>query len=313
MSTRSAIALLVTVLALAGCTGPDAGTDREQRGALQAASAVGALGRVSGPVVVAVGDIACPPGVDATAATCRQARTARLAKSFDPRSVLLLGDLQYDDGSLAQFRGSYADSWGDLRAISRPVPGNHEYHTPKAEGFFRYFRNQTPPHPGYYSFRVGTWRVYALNSNCDQVDCARQARWLDRAMTRHHRRCSAVMMHHPRYSSGDEHGSTPEVRPFWRVALRHRADVALAGHDHGYERFRRMNATGDPARRGMLSFVSGAGGRSLYGFGEAETGSMVRDGRSAGVLALRLGERRFAWEYRTIDGRRVDSGARRCV
>ena len=313
MSTRRATAaLLVSVLALTGCTGT--GEDREpHRGTLQAAAVAGALDRVTGPVVVAVGDIACPPGDKVTADECRQARTARLAKSFAPRRALLLGDLQYDDGSLAQFRGSYADSWGDLRAVSRPVPGNHEYHTPGAEGFFRYFRDQTPPHPGYYSFRVGTWRVYALNSNCGQVDCTRQLRWLDRAMTRHHPRCSAVMMHHPRYSSGDEHGSTTEVRPFWRVALRHRTDVALAGHDHGYERFRRMDASGQPARRGMLSFVSGAGGRSLYGFDEAETGSMVRDARAAGVLALRFGERRFAWVYRTIDGRRVDAGVRRCV
>jgi hypothetical protein len=313
MSTRGAIVAVLALLVLAGCTSTAPDRERE-KGALQSSrTTTDALTRVTGPVVVAVGDIACPPGDRVTSDKCRHARTARLAASFDPDRLLLLGDLQYDSGTLAEFRRSYASSWGEMRARSRPVPGNHEYHTPRAEGYFYYFRNQVPSHPGYYVFRVGSWRVFALNSNCTVVDCERQQRWLNRAMARRATRCSAVMMHHPRYSSGEEHGSTTVVRPFWKVALDHRTDIALAGHDHGYERFRRMNANGGVVRSGMLSFVSGAGGRSLYDFGKAESGSVVRDSHAAGVLVLRLGEGRYAWEYRTIDGRTVDSGVRRCV
>lgn len=322
-------AVLVSCLVLAACSGTvegqrqgrgphqDQGRDGDPgsvTGRLQSApTADGALSQVSGPRVVAVGDIACEPGASASADSCRQAGTARLARSFDPRRLLLLGDLQYQDGRLAEFQNSFAKSWGRMRARIRPVPGNHEYHTRRARGYYRYFQDQSPPHPGYYSFRVGSWRVYALNDSCDFVDCDREERWLDRTMSEHPARCSIIMMHRPRYSSGAEHGSSTTVKGFWEVALRHRTDIALAGHDHGYERFRRMDADRDPARRGLVSFVSGAGGKSLYDFARPRPGSQDRYNKSAGVLVLRLGERRYAWKFRTVDGRTVDAGVRSCV
>jgi hypothetical protein len=130
-------------------------------------------------------------------------------------------------------------------------------------------------------------------------------------MTEHPRRCSLITMHHPRYSSGP-HGSSTVVRRLWRVALEHGTDVALAGHDHHYERFRRMNAAGGPSRSGMVSFVSGAGGRSLYPIEEVRRGSVVRHDDDLGVLALTLGRSRFAWEFKTVDGEVVDTGTNRC-
>jgi len=313
---RRLLALLLPCLLAVGCAGgePAPKPEPEQARDRVRAAVTGTepLARVRGPLVVAVGDIACPPGESVTEDGCRHRGTARLARSLKPRLVLLLGDTQYDDGKFAEYRKSFDSSWGAMRGL-RPVPGNHEYHTHHARGYYRYFRDQSPAHPGWYSFRVGSWRIFALNSNCGEVSCHKQSRWLNWAMKRFDRRCSAIMMHHPRYSSGDVHGSTTEVKALWEVALRHRTDVALAGHDHVYERFRRMNAAGQPAKHGILSFVAGAGGRSLYGFDRPEKGSLVRDNRAAGVLALRLGQRGFAWKYRTIDGRTVDTGMRRCV
>ena len=61
--------------------------------------------------VVAAGDIACAPGEAASARGCRQAATARLARSFRPRYVVPLGDEQYDDGDLADYRSAYARTW----------------------------------------------------------------------------------------------------------------------------------------------------------------------------------------------------------
>jgi len=158
---------------------------------------------------------------------------------------------------------------------------------------------------------VGSWRVYALNTNCAFVNCRRQRRWLNRTMNKNPRACSAITMHHPRFSSG-KHGPNRFVRPFWRVALRHRTDLALAGHDHSYERFGRLNAVGTPTRTGITSFVAGASGKTLYPVGPPATGSVVRHNDTFGVLALRLGRGRYAWEYRTIDGDVVDSGTGRC-
>jgi hypothetical protein len=268
----------------------------------------GVRAEVTGPVVVAAGDVSCMPGQPATSTTCRDADTAALVTSYDPRLVLGLGDLQYEYGTYDSFRDAYADTWGAFKSITRPVPGNHEYYTAGAAGYYEYFGRRAP---GYYTFDVGRWRVYALNSNCGHISCEHEARWLKRKMDAHPRRCSLIAMHHPRYSSG-LHGSTTAVRRLWRIALEHSTDLALAGHDHHYERFRRMNAAGGVARDGILSFVSGAGGRSLYPTQDVRQGSVVRDDDHMGVLALTLGKERFAWEYRAIDGTVVDSGTRPC-
>ncbi|CAA9348814.1 MAG: hypothetical protein AVDCRST_MAG72-1291 [uncultured Nocardioidaceae bacterium] len=265
---------------------------------------------VAGPTVVAVGDIACAPGDSKH--PCQQARTAALAKSYSPKYVLGLGDLQYEVGSLHAFRNSYDESWGALKSITKPVPGNHEYYTGGASGYYAYFRNQQPGPPGYYAFDVGTWRIYALNSNCAKISCRRQVRWLEANMKNHRRRCSAIMLHHPRFSSGGEHGSSVVARRFWEVAHQQHADLALSGHDHDYERFRRLTPSGKPSENGILGFVSGAGGKSLYRFGNVVRGSVARDNHTSGVLALSLGRGRFGFEYRTIDGKVVDYGARSC-
>jgi hypothetical protein len=52
------------------------------------------------------------PGSKPTTTTCRQAATASYAASLKPTWVLALGDLQYQKGSLDDFRNSYDKSWG---------------------------------------------------------------------------------------------------------------------------------------------------------------------------------------------------------
>src|SRR4051812_29719493 len=115
--------LLALVVVFSGCasTGGSARRDADPPvRAVQAASA---------PVVrvVAVGDIACPPGYPVTPKQCQQGATAALARRLDPDLVLTLGDHQYNADSAAEFAASYADSWGALRSITRPTIGNHEY------------------------------------------------------------------------------------------------------------------------------------------------------------------------------------------
>jgi hypothetical protein len=262
-------------------------------------------------VRVAVDDIACAPGQRPTARTCRQAATARLTRRLDPAYVLALGDLQYQRGSLAQFRASYDRSWGRLKAITRPLPGNHEYLTRGARGYYRYFGRSAP---GYYAWNAGRWRIYNLNSNCGKVDCAAETAWFRRDLRRNPRACTIVAMHHPRFSSGYEHGNNPAVGRFWRVAYAHRVDLALAGHDHDYERFARLSPGGVARpKRGIQSFVSGAGGKSLYHLGRREKGSAVFTAGAPGVLVLQLERGGYTWRFRTVDGRTPDAGSRTCV
>jgi len=62
--------------------------------------------------------------------------------------------------------------------------------------------------------------MVALNSNkCLEIaGChvlSRQIRWLKSDLAANEKDCTLAYMHHPRFSSGEEHGSTPEVRPLW--------------------------------------------------------------------------------------------------
>lgn len=263
--------------------------------------------------VVAVGDIACKPGAPVTRTTCRQGATAKAALALDPVRVLALGDLQYEKGRYRAFNRSYAKSWGKLRAITWPIPGNHEYYTTGARGYYRYFAGQLPGAPAWYRKELNGWQMYFLNSNCTKVDCAAQRAWLDAEMAKYDapETCSLVAFHHPRYSSG-EHRSNARMRGFWNIAMKHGADLALSGHDHNYERFAPMNATGGvDTAAGIRQFVSGGGGKNLRPRGVTVPGS-ERFLKRFGVLELNLTPTSYSWKFRGIKLGVRDSGSAVC-
>lgn len=298
-------ALGVCALTVA-CSGPD--REATPRGSSNVTEAVGAVNAGPPVRVVAVGDIACPPGEPTSPTRCQQASTARLATSLNPQAVIALGDLQYESGSERAFEGSYSMSWGRLRSITRPTPGNHEYESPAADGYFAYWDDPPP----WYAWDAGSWRIYMLNSNCGEVDCAAQVEWLSADLAGNTRECTAIAMHYPRYSSG-KHGSAEFMRRFWKVAYAHHVDLALAGHDHTYERFAPMDAEGvvRPGR-GITSFVVGTGGKSLYERGEPEVGSEYFQNSVFGVLSLTLSAHDFSWEFFDTHGSVLDEGSTSC-
>ena len=303
MSARSTAAV-VGVLGLLAALGPTPST---------AASSERLGSKARAITVVAAGDIACPPGASSAARQCQQSATAELTRRISPDAVLALGDLQYDEGSLRDFRRSYDDAWGSLKPITYPVPGNHEYRTPGAAGYYRYFDGRQPGAPGYYTTTLGAWRVYALNSNCDQIDCGKEGHWLRSQLRAHPSRCSLLTMHHPRYSSGSEHGSDPHMRQFFATADNHGVELVLAGHDHDYERFRRMDADGNVREHGVMEVVSGLGGKSIYKLGQRVPGSAYSEDDHFGVLKLRLAPGAYRWAFKTVDGSTLDRGHRSCL
>lgn len=270
------------------------------------------LAAVPTATVIAVGDIACAPGAAVTSSTCRQAATARVARAQSPNRVIALGDLQYPKGSYSDFLGSYAKSWGALRSITYPVPGNHEYQTPGAAGYYRYFSGRQPGAPGYYRRVINGWQVFVLNSNCDKVSCATQRTWLENQLAAHPSSCSLIASHHPRFSSGGEHGSSTFMKPFWDIAYRHHVDIALSGHDHDYERFAPMNPAGKQVSNGIRQFVSGAGGKSHYAMGAKVAGSQKFMSTPFGVLKLTLRPTGYGWQFIGIGGKVLDSGTSVC-
>ena len=296
--------LAVGALLLTGCgAGPttDPQADRAELAAEPTAT------------VVAAGDIACPPRAPRTRRTCHQAATARAATALAPAAVIPLGDDQYQKGRYRAFTHSYARSWGKLLPITWPVVGNHEYYTPGARGYYRYFAGRQDGPPGWYVRQLNGWRLYFLNSNCGEVDCKAERAWLSAEMSKDAQGgCSLIAMHHPRFSSGGEHGSSRAMKPFWDIAYAHGADVALSGHVHDQERFVPMTPDGaaDPVH-GIQQFVSGGGGRSLYRKGTPVAGSAYF--RSAfGVLELKLQPHSYSWRFLSAGLRVRDSGSAAC-
>lgn len=322
MSARTALAGLVAIASMlaVGLSAPGSHaqpaqqsgqTSRaDQTAADRTAARAAAKRKVT---VVAVGDIACAPGRAPTRTQCRQAATAALTRKIDPDAVLTLGDLQYPDGTLREFRKSYARSWGTVKGRTHPIPGNHEYHTSGARGYYTYFDSRQPGPPGYYARRIGRWWVYLLNSNCGSpVNCENEYAWLVRHLNRNPSRCALFATHHPRYSSGRPK-SIKAMRRFFRIAYNHDVEMVLSGHDHHYERFRRMNAGGERRKDGVIQFVAGTGGvaHAPVRTPRAANSAFTNDTKF-GVLRLSLRPKRFRFAWRTIDGGTLDASTTRC-
>jgi hypothetical protein len=297
---------IASLLLLAACQGVDTAAEPAPTTAGSVAPPATTPRRGSAPVVAAVGDIA-PPGSGG------QRETSDLALSWDPTAVLMLGDMQYKDGDLAHIRKYYDPTWGRLKAITHPVPGNHEYHTGGAGGYFSYFGSQAKVQgASYYSFDIGNWHLIALNSEIGHGPDSAQNAWLQADLARSSKHCVLAYWHSPRFSSGSTHGSDDSMTPFWRTLLAANADVVLSGHEHNYERFAPQDADGQPTSAGIRQFVVGTGGVGLYDFGAPITNSRKRLNHDFGVLKLTLEPRSYAWSYASVSGRVLDQGQADC-
>ena len=165
--TTASLVALVPALVSAGAENGEDTADNAWPYAPQPAS----------PVLVAVGDVSCQPDVNSTTQpgekaktddTCSQndqadavlrnqaqAATANEVESMDPSLVAILGDEQYQVGTLADFEGSYDQTYGAFKFLQRPSPGNHEFYSTHGQngedgiGYFDYFNGyQLDPDTG---------------------------------------------------------------------------------------------------------------------------------------------------------------------
>ena len=261
-----------------------------------------------------VGDIACASPTP-TGDRCHQAATYAIAKKVKPDRVLVIGDTQYPDGALRLYRKSYAKSWGKFKPITFPVPGNHEYKTRGAAGYFDYFGAAAAKRgQGWHAATVGGWRVIGLNSVCAEVGgCdagSPQSNWLANDLRRHAKLCTLAIWHYPRFSSGP-HGNHANLAHFWQQLNAASGEIVLAGHDHDYERFRAMTSDGKESESGMPSFIVGTGGVKRY-LDFKETPGSAAHSLHYGVLQLDLYSRGYSWKFIQTDGKIADSGQAAC-
>ena len=270
-------------------------------------SAETVLAQTSDPVFVGAGDIS----------NCSHNNDEATAKLLDgiTGTVFTLGDNSYPDGTAAQFADCYGPTWGRHKNRTRPAPGNHDYHTSGASGYYNYFGAAAgDPGKGYYSYNLGAWHIISLNSETGYGAGSAQEQWLRADLAANTAVCTLAYWHHPRFSSGN-HGNSTRSQGFWQVLYEYGADLVLNGHDHTYERFapQNPNAQADP-NRGIREFVVGTGGAGLYPFPTIQPNSQIRNNTTFGVLKLTLHATSYDWQFVPIAGQTfTDSGTSNCV
>lgn len=271
--------------------------------------------------IVTVGDIACDPTspVFDEPQYCRHEEVAKLTKRLVNQGAdwfIPLGDIQYESGTLEAFNTVYDRWFGQLRSITAPVAGNHEWYTDGAAGYFSYFgtRAGTAEQPWRSFSPVNGWRIYLLDSNCENVGgCgpdSPQGRWMTSELSRSDEQCSIAAWHHPLHTSGGYNGDQATIdraKPLWELADAGGVDVVLNGHDHIYERFAPIDD--------MTQFTVGTGGKEFYDIGTKADRSRFSVDDRVGALRLTLASD-GTYDYAFIDASNdkvVDAGSQTCM
>lgn len=220
----------------------------------------------------------------------------------------MLGDTQYQEGTFPEYQRSFEPTWGAFKDRTYPVPGDHEYETEQARGYFRYFGQRAHPPRGYYSFDLAGWQIVALNS---EHSIAAQTVWLRNNLAQDDDLCQLAFWHSPRWSSASG-GNVVTSAPWWDVLYEAGVEVVLNGDKHQYERFTPLAPSGIPASDGIREFVVGTGGAKLDDFASPADLGSERRLHVHGVLTIHLGADRYNWRFLDTRGTVRDSGTDQC-
>jgi len=257
------------------------------------------------PVLVGAGDISDSGTGDSA--------TAALVNTI-AGTVFTLGDNVYDSGTSSEFNTYYNPSWGQFKARTKPAPGNHDYVTAGAAGYFGYFFGGQTAGNEYYSYDLGNWHIVSLNSEIARSAGSAQETWLRNDLANNTRPCTLAYWHKPLFTSGSSHAPDTSQRPLFQALYDYDADVVVTGHNHQYERFAPMNSTGGlDTTRGIRQFVAGMGGAGHYPFGTIQPNSQARNSDTYGVLKFTLHSNSYDWQFVPVAGKTyTDSGTTAC-
>jgi hypothetical protein len=249
----------------------------------------------------------------------------------------------------AMYQNGYGTTWGRLTTrvpglVVRPIAGNHEYGDLTESGnpplaaaanYFQYFGpnglNQLPagvtsPSTSWYSYDIpvagGSWHVVALDGECYALPkggaatgCAAgspQETWLRQDLAAHSGVCTLAAWHEPRWATG---GNASNYSALWSDLVAAHATLSLHGHEHDYERYPPLNASGSATPGGVAEIIVGSGGVNHEGpsAGPGPAFPAATDGSHFGVLALTLHAGSADYAFRTTDGAVRDPGTLACA
>jgi Calcineurin-like phosphoesterase len=247
--------------------------------------------------LVGAGDIATGGSMDTA--------TGDLIDARPDARVFTAGDNAYPDGTASDYTTKYEPAWGGLlKNRTSPSPGNHEYYS-GASGYKSYFGSVAglrSVNPTYYAYTLGAWRVYALDSNISMAIGSAQYNFVQNDLTTNGALCELAYWHHPIASSG-QHGNNAVARPIFALFDAQGGDLVLNGHDHNYERFPKINSSGQVSASGVREIIVGTGGANLRGLGFVQPGSEVRNTTTHGIVDINLSSTGYSGKFVPVPGK----------
>jgi len=231
---------------------------------------------------------------------------------WSPNLFLYLGDV-YEQGSYEEFDNWYDPSWGPMRGVTNPVPGDQEVYYGVA-GYTWYWNNLLP----YYSYDVAGWHFIALtqcawssrsfppNGQCGAS--SPQLTWLNNDLAAHPGACTIAYWHEPRFAlDGPDEGSAAE-QPLWAPLANAHATMAVNADRHNYERWTAMDANGTASATGMAEFVVGTGNHNWESVIGSDPRTLKTIVNTPGALKLSLTTTTAGFQFIGTDGAVGDEG-----
>jgi hypothetical protein len=249
-----------------------------------------------------------------------EGNVASLVYSWSPDFIITMGDNRYEsmdlDETVGKFycdsltgagSGTYCSGGNSLVNAFFPSLGNHDYSDGAGlSEYLDYFNlpgtgvttSATSGNERYYDFIRGPIHFFVIDSQGalkSASDKMTQMSWLQEQLAASSAPWQVVYFHYAPYSSASLHGSNTEMR--WPFAS-WGADAVISGHDHTYERI---------FADGIVYFVNGLGGHSIYKFNTPVTGSQVRYNGDYGAMRVDASDTAITFEFISLSGNIIDA------
>jgi hypothetical protein len=170
--------------------------------------------------------------------------------------AITLGDNFYPSGMESPVDPRW-ETWWSILYDPLKIPfyaslGNHDWNHPNSPAAEILFAQKSPSWrmpATYYTFTAGPVQFFALDTD---IISEAQLRWLTEALDQSRATWKVVYGHHPIYSEGQHEDNNQKIEQLL-PALKDRADVYIAGHDHDMQHLK-------PEGR-LHFFVAGTGGK----------------------------------------------------